>query len=1354
MKQKIFSILFALVLVVSFSLVTVPATAEPGEAEGELVGSYSYSWTTSIMESTDFDFTVGMGWSGPFPYPPNVYFFFHPDEIPLGGYTEPIGGAWLFENIDFDETAAGQTFSVTSVADAPDFNDFSAFLTNGTDETIWLGYIGDREDIASAGGQKSVQESQVFSGTDVGTDFPGWVLRSVSLTFNQIYLDPDNVNKLVLDFTIDIYAGPPTEVWVDDDFTEATTGWGLTHFAAIQPAIDAVAQEGTVNVAAGEYNEAVLIDESLTLQGEDRETTIIKGMPTDPHLVGLLDILADGVNVSGFTIHSEIGTEWTIAAEGDNATLTDLHVIHDNSAGAAIHIGKPYIGDRPVNGFTFTESTMESAKSGVFVPSDKGGSNFVVQEVEFATSWTAVELKGIDGAMVTECSFSTATYPVYISDSGGIEISGNEFVGLARADIAIFLEAYPMGTTVGDVDILGNEISGSTTGIFLGEGLVTAGVSITDNTFQENDVQVLDATETLNIQAVLDTNNFDRAVVIDRPGGSLLHTIWSKIQDAIDGANEDDTILVYPGTYIDDKNGDGDDLDGVFDQPGVEGGLVADIYKSGLTLKSTGGPEVTILRSRGQEGDGVMRIRAQTPAEPTTGVTIDGFTVINTGAKNKGMGILIGGRFAGDIPPEYPGYPASNNIVRNCIVDGCTFGIYLWHTDNNLIENNRVINTRAPSGWEGTGITIWGGWGPDQNAPSRNNMIRDNFVSNLADGRDSYGISVASLLGPLDRDWQPIPSGVQVDFAGTVISGNTITGCKRAGIGIKYVAGAITVTENEIYDNPHGIRILASDGVNIETNEIHDNLALDSGIHIETCPTSHTSSTNIEIRFNNIVNNGPYGVWSDCPVDATMNWWGTRDGVVIATMVSDFVDFDPWTGAGVEDSKSEKTTEEDEVTVDATAETDTKVVKRGTGTPTVTVAKYSDNPGRGFAGSTGKYIDVHVDELAGVDEIEIRLYYTEAEMGGLVESSLRLRWWNEARDRWVVCSDSGVDTTDIAGPPAYSGYMWAKIRDNTTPTLEQLTGAVFGGSGRARARGGGGGGGVPPAPPPGTTDVRGKVSTAGVFLRSVTAISEDEQCALTIPEGTVGLTEELEPLTEITIIIVDEPPPPPEDAYVIGLAYDFGPDGATFDPPVTLTFSYDPADIPEAVAEEDLVIAYYDQATGGWVVLEGCVVDPAADTVTAPVAHLTAFRAMVFIPVPAAFSLSGLVLSPAEAEIGSPVTISAVVENTGGEKGTCEVTLKIDGTVEETKHLTLDPGASERVSFTTSRDVAGSYSVDVNELAGSFTVKEKPAPTAPPPEEVPPEVKPPVKWPLIGGIIGLVIAVGLLIFFLVRRRAY
>jgi len=144
------------------------------------------------------------------------------------------------------------------------------------------------------------------------------------------------------------------------------------------------------------------------------------------------------------------------------------------------------------------------------------------------------------------------------------------------------------------------------------------------------------------------------------------------------------------------------------------------------------------------------------------------------------------------------------------------------------------------------------------------------------------------------------------------------------------------------------------------------------------------------------------------------------------------------------------------------------------------------------------------------------------------------------------------------------------------------------------------------------------------------------------------------------------------------------------------------------------------------------------------------------LPGAAAFAASKLSISPGEVYVSETVTISAVITNTGDGAGSYKVTLKINGVVEATKDVTLNPGASGEVTFTAVKNVAGSYSVEVDGLKGSFTVKEKLAPTPTPPVTVPPPVtpvKPPIKWPLIGCIIAGVVVVGLLIFFLARRRA-
>jgi len=157
-------------------------------------------------------------------------------------------------------------------------------------------------------------------------------------------------------------------------------------------------------------------------------------------------------------------------------------------------------------------------------------------------------------------------------------------------------------------------------------------------------------------------------------------------------------------------------------------------------------------------------------------------------------------------------------------------------------------------------------------------------------------------------------------------------------------------------------------------------------------------------------------------------------------------------------------------------------------------------------------------------------------------------------------------------------------------------------------------GGVPP-PEPGVTDVSDVVDEDGVFIEEVTAESEDGNVSLTIGEGTTGLTAEGEPLSEISIVEMEEAdvPPPPEEGHVIGLAYDFGPDDATFDEPITISFTYDPDDLPEGVSEEDLVIAVWDEDAGEWVELPS-VVDTENNIITATVDHFTTF-AVVVLPV-------------------------------------------------------------------------------------------------------------------------------------------
>ncbi len=324
------------------------------------------------------------------------------------------------------------------------------------------------------------------------------------------------------------------------------------------------------------------------------------------------------------------------------------------------------------------------------------------------------------------------------------------------------------------------------------------------------------------------------------------------------------------------------------------------------------------------------------------------------------------------------------------------------------------------------------------------------------------------------------------------------------------------------------------------------------------------------------------------------------------------------------------------------------------------------------------------------------------------------------------------------------------------PTVKNLSVTITAPSGA----GGGGGGGGAPAPTIEatvfgvTTSI--KVDSQGIVQETVTFTSPDGRMTLTIPKGTKALDKNGNPLTTLTININTSPPAPPTGTNIIGLAYSFGPDGATFAPPITLTWSYDPNTLPSGVAEQDLVIAYYDAAAGTWVELPGTI-NTTNHTITAQVSHFATF-AIIGKAKPAAFSLirlSSLAISPTTVAPSEKVNISVSVANTGNLNGSYIVVLNINGVKEAEQSVTVAAGSSQTVSFSVAKEKAGSYSVTVDGLSGSFTVVAPTTPTTPTtPPTTPTTPTPSFNWLLVGGIIAAVIVVGLIVFFIARRRSY
>jgi len=89
---------------------------------------------------------------------------------------------------------------------------------------------------------------------------------------------------------------------------------------------------------------------------------------------------------------------------------------------------------------------------------------------------------------------------------------------------------------------------------------------------------------------------------------------------------------------------------------------------------------------------------------------------------------------------------------------------------------------------------------------------------------------------------------------------------------------------------------------------------------------------------------------------------------------------------------------------------------------------------------------------------------------------------------------------------------------------------------------------------------------------------------------------------------------------------------------------------------------------------------------------------------PANLSASSLSISPQQVNPGEEVTISINVANTGGETGSYNAVLYINGAVEDSQSVSVAPGMTKNVIFAVSKSKAGVYDVLIAGQSGQFEV--------------------------------------------------
>jgi hypothetical protein len=67
-----------------------------------------------------------------------------------------------------------------------------------------------------------------------------------------------------------------------------------------------------------------------------------------------------------------------------------------------------------------------------------------------------------------------------------------------------------------------------------------------------------------------------------------------------------------------------------------------------------------------------------------------------------------------------------------------------------------------------------------------------------------------------------------------------------------------------------------------------------------------------------------------------------------------------------------------------------------------------------------------------------------------------------------------------------------------------------------------------------------------------------------------------------------------------------GPTGATFNPPINVTFQYDPEELPDGVNANDFILAYFNTETGEWFQCD-YTIDTKSHTITGNLEHFSTF---------------------------------------------------------------------------------------------------------------------------------------------------
>jgi len=276
-------------------------------------------------------------------------------------------------------------------------------------------------------------------------------------------------------------------LYVDDDWSspdnDGDHAWGFDAFSSIQDAIDFAPADSTINVEAGNYEESLVIDKSLTLIGNPGDESI--GPDASAPLIfycgKVIRIEASEVSVSGFVLDGQDCSDLIIRL-GTNVTGVTISDNETRYGFRGIGFGGGNSGDA-AGSSTVDNNYIHSNNTGIRIDS---GSNNIIQNNTISGNGEGILLSANfstpNGNQILNNQITENDYGVYVDDTGTLTISDNIISNN-------YYEGIYLNYATSTLDITRNTVesnqNGGSSGIYINQ-ITSGNANISENTISSN----------------------------------------------------------------------------------------------------------------------------------------------------------------------------------------------------------------------------------------------------------------------------------------------------------------------------------------------------------------------------------------------------------------------------------------------------------------------------------------------------------------------------------------------------------------------------------------------------------------------------------------------------------------------------------------------------------------------------------------------------------------------------------------------------------------------------------------------------------------------------------------------------